>query len=299
MPWPLAQVPPDQRPGGPSLLAAGRSAAGRPRACARPRRPGAPRHTTTTSPRRTDQRLRGRRRDRPDGNHERAAHHRLEAPPGTRRRACRSAPTSAGELAGPGVGNDPAAVRVHVGDEPAPAAARAAPGPSARARAPVPSNDHPGVPGRRKESVRRSERCPIRPPPPGVSAGRSTAPTAARPTKRRVSSSRSSPSRRPTRSSPCSGTSSPRTGRPCRPWARNLAYRLACLQRPDDPRLLREAAADLLCFGPDWENVRRGPQEARGGTGVEGPGPATPGDIAWAQPEHVLGPHAWARDSSD
>lgn len=83
------------------------------------------------------------------------------------------------------------------------------------------------------------------------------------------------------------------------PWARNLAYRLACLQRPDDPRLLREAAADLLCFGPDWENVRRGPQEARGGTGVEGPGPATPGDIAWAQPEHVLGPHAWARDSSD
>lgn len=37
------------------------------------------------------------------------------------------------------------------------------------------------------------------------------------------------------------------------PWARNLAYRLACLQRPDDPRLLREAAADLLCFGPDWD----------------------------------------------
>ncbi|MFI6033279.1 hypothetical protein ACIBBD_03670 [Streptomyces sp. NPDC051315] len=37
------------------------------------------------------------------------------------------------------------------------------------------------------------------------------------------------------------------------PWARNLAYRLACLQRPDDPRLLREAAADLLSFGPDWD----------------------------------------------
>ncbi|WP_240167546.1 hypothetical protein [Streptomyces noursei] len=36
-------------------------------------------------------------------------------------------------------------------------------------------------------------------------------------------------------------------------WARNLAYRLACLQRPDDPELLREAAADLLCFGPDWD----------------------------------------------
>ncbi|MDH6223593.1 hypothetical protein [Streptomyces sp. MJP52] len=38
------------------------------------------------------------------------------------------------------------------------------------------------------------------------------------------------------------------------PWARNLAYRLACLQRPDDPDLLREAAADLLCFGPDWDD---------------------------------------------
>ncbi|WP_028648561.1 hypothetical protein [Nocardiopsis sp. CNT312] len=37
------------------------------------------------------------------------------------------------------------------------------------------------------------------------------------------------------------------------PWARNLAYRLACLQRPDDPALLREAAGDLLAFGPDWD----------------------------------------------
>ncbi|MEU1405735.1 hypothetical protein ABZ471_25840 [Streptomyces sp. NPDC005728] len=37
-------------------------------------------------------------------------------------------------------------------------------------------------------------------------------------------------------------------------WARNLAYRLACLQRPDDPELLREAAADLLSFGPDWDD---------------------------------------------
>ncbi|MEV4946699.1 hypothetical protein [Streptomyces sp. NPDC053755] len=36
-------------------------------------------------------------------------------------------------------------------------------------------------------------------------------------------------------------------------WARNLAYRLACLQSPDDAVLLREAAADLLCFGPDWD----------------------------------------------
>ncbi|WP_101254533.1 hypothetical protein [Streptomyces barkulensis] len=39
------------------------------------------------------------------------------------------------------------------------------------------------------------------------------------------------------------------------PWARNLAYRLACLQHPDDANLLREAAADLLCFGPDWDDV--------------------------------------------
>jgi hypothetical protein len=49
------------------------------------------------------------------------------------------------------------------------------------------------------------------------------------------------------------------------PWARNLAYRLACLQRPDDPELLREAAADLLCFGPDWdgeaENLERAAAE--------------------------------------
>jgi hypothetical protein len=36
-------------------------------------------------------------------------------------------------------------------------------------------------------------------------------------------------------------------------WARNLAFRLACLQRPDDPALLREAAADLVSFGPDWD----------------------------------------------
>jgi len=37
------------------------------------------------------------------------------------------------------------------------------------------------------------------------------------------------------------------------PWARNLAYRLAVLQRPDDAALLREAAADLFSFGPDWD----------------------------------------------
>ncbi|GLY00662.1 hypothetical protein [Actinoplanes sp. NBRC 101535] len=37
------------------------------------------------------------------------------------------------------------------------------------------------------------------------------------------------------------------------PWARNLAFRLACLQRPTDVAILREAAADLLSFGPDWD----------------------------------------------
>lgn len=38
------------------------------------------------------------------------------------------------------------------------------------------------------------------------------------------------------------------------PWARNLAFRLACLQCPVDVALLREAAADLLSFGPDWDD---------------------------------------------
>lgn len=41
------------------------------------------------------------------------------------------------------------------------------------------------------------------------------------------------------------------------PWARNLAHRLACLQRPDDAALLRRAAADLLAFGPDWDDQAR------------------------------------------
>jgi hypothetical protein len=38
-------------------------------------------------------------------------------------------------------------------------------------------------------------------------------------------------------------------------WARNLAYRLAVLQRPNDQALLREAAVDLLYWGPDWDEV--------------------------------------------
>ena len=47
-------------------------------------------------------------------------------------------------------------------------------------------------------------------------------------------------------------------------WARNLAYRLACLQRPDDSVLLREAAADLLSFGPDWDRFAENLKERAG-----------------------------------
>ncbi|MCW2638880.1 MAG: hypothetical protein JWP76_1186 [Dactylosporangium sp.] len=36
-------------------------------------------------------------------------------------------------------------------------------------------------------------------------------------------------------------------------WARNLAYRLACLQRSDDAELLRAAGHDLYFHGPDWD----------------------------------------------
>lgn len=38
-------------------------------------------------------------------------------------------------------------------------------------------------------------------------------------------------------------------------WARNLAYRLALLQRPGDPALMREAAMSLFCHGPDWDDI--------------------------------------------
>lgn len=38
-------------------------------------------------------------------------------------------------------------------------------------------------------------------------------------------------------------------------WARNLAYRLAVLQRPDDAGLLHEAAMDLYTHGPDWDGI--------------------------------------------
>ena len=37
------------------------------------------------------------------------------------------------------------------------------------------------------------------------------------------------------------------------PWARNLVFRLACLQSPDDADLRRRAANDLRAFGPDWD----------------------------------------------
>lgn len=51
-------------------------------------------------------------------------------------------------------------------------------------------------------------------------------------------------------------------------WARNLVYRLACLQRPDDAELLRAAGADLYFHGPDWdrhaEELRRRADELDG-----------------------------------
>ena len=38
-------------------------------------------------------------------------------------------------------------------------------------------------------------------------------------------------------------------------YVRNLAYRLVCLQKPDDPVVLREAGADLYLFGLDWDDI--------------------------------------------
>ncbi|AYF75096.1 hypothetical protein D7D52_15875 [Nocardia yunnanensis] len=38
-------------------------------------------------------------------------------------------------------------------------------------------------------------------------------------------------------------------------WIRNLAYRLAVLQRPDDPAVLREAADSLYMFGPECDGI--------------------------------------------
>lgn len=36
---------------------------------------------------------------------------------------------------------------------------------------------------------------------------------------------------------------------------RNRAYRLVLLQRPDEPALMREAAASLWLHGPDWDHL--------------------------------------------
>ena len=36
-------------------------------------------------------------------------------------------------------------------------------------------------------------------------------------------------------------------------WARNLAFRFACLLAPKNAEIRRRAAADLRCFGPDWD----------------------------------------------
>lgn len=66
-------------------------------------------------------------------------------------------------------------------------------------------------------------------------------------------------------------------------WVRNLAYRLVLLQRPDEPALIREAAAlSLELFGPDWDDIaadlRRRADELDACRSVprEGPSPAAP-----------------------
>lgn len=40
-------------------------------------------------------------------------------------------------------------------------------------------------------------------------------------------------------------------------WMRNLAFRLACLLAPENAEIRRRAAADLLCFGPDWDDFAK------------------------------------------
>lgn len=61
-------------------------------------------------------------------------------------------------------------------------------------------------------------------------------------------------------------------------WLRNLAYRLACLQEPDNAALLRRAAADLKFVGPDWNDIsealskRADVLESGGATGPGGAG---------------------------
>src|SRR5688500_15477016 len=38
-------------------------------------------------------------------------------------------------------------------------------------------------------------------------------------------------------------------------WVRNLSYRLVLLQRPNEPKLMRAAAASLWMHGPDWDDI--------------------------------------------
>lgn len=46
-------------------------------------------------------------------------------------------------------------------------------------------------------------------------------------------------------------------------WARNMAFRFACLLAPKNAEIRRRAAADLRCFGPDWDaEAERLEQEA-------------------------------------
>lgn len=41
-------------------------------------------------------------------------------------------------------------------------------------------------------------------------------------------------------------------------WARNLSFRLVCLLEPNNAEIRRRAAADLRCFGPDWDAIADG-----------------------------------------
>lgn len=66
-------------------------------------------------------------------------------------------------------------------------------------------------------------------------------------------------------------------------WARNLAFQMACLRRPDDGNLWSRAAADLYSFGPDWDAqaeamARRGAASGGPGAGVVDGGSATRAD---------------------
>ncbi|MEV0647925.1 hypothetical protein AB0I28_21925 [Phytomonospora sp. NPDC050363] len=58
-------------------------------------------------------------------------------------------------------------------------------------------------------------------------------------------------------------------------WVRNLAYRLVLLQRPNEPKLMRAAAASLWMHGPDWDDIAAGLE--READALEAPGPVAPG----------------------